>query len=629
MTQPYPLPRQTRETTILLGDGGRIYGPFGFQIFDIEDVVVLVERQDGAFERTNAVTVAKTTSDFLSPFTVTFDEDLTGDSKFIVRVARVHERSIGVSKGSAIGLDALEREFSKQASVMQELRRDNDQALRLPAGLGLPLVAAPLHGRVATWDLSEAGKPVLRPGPSEAEISAAGGFAAAALAARDELLVASTPFTRDILTAADEPDFRTKAGIAGNMFQQTYDPLEVRGNAFDSANTVFVNTGTEAISRAVKAKLSDTINKRDFTSLGAAITAAGNGCVVISDDNDTTALPSSYTATVEYLGASQRRWTHAGDESLRVRRALRAQHQPRTSGQTEATFHIDLEAVGNFNGPNSGDYGLSINAVKKGFAQSGINAALGGEVNCQTLFLRQDGPKGLPSGDPGSSDGCAILANVQNILDSGFVAFAEATTSNLNADFSLRRAVNIQIGTMDGNNANGLQSIGFVANSRDGNNDHAFYATRDPGATWENLFFAPDVLRIDGDDGSYNIISPTYPVYASRFQRGPAANDETRIDTRGTGGLVFNVENVGSITFATDNTPRAFFNGGNTFLAATNRGTNLGGGDSFRWGNAWFGALDVSAAAPGETNINFGNLPTSNPGEPGRLWINAGVVNVS
>ncbi|AZN71865.1 hypothetical protein D5400_11765 [Georhizobium profundi] len=154
-----------------MGDGGRTYGPFDFEIFDEADVVVLVQPQgaDG-FTRSLDVSVDKTTDDALSPFTITFDEDQPDSTKYIVRAARVHERSVGVNKGSALSLDALEREFSKIAIVLQELRRDNDQTLRLPPGLGLPLIETPQNDRLTYWDTRLTGFPLLRNGPPVNEI---------------------------------------------------------------------------------------------------------------------------------------------------------------------------------------------------------------------------------------------------------------------------------------------------------------------------------------------------------------------------------------------------------------------------------------------------------------------------
>lgn len=271
MVQPYPLPRQTRETTILSGDGGATYGPFDFKIFDPEDVAVLLRmEEDGAFEPTVAFTATKTTADALSFFTVTFDENVPDTTDFIVRAARVHERSIGVSKGSGIGLDALEREFSKLATVLQELRRDNDQAFRLPPGVGQPLIAAPQEGRVATWDLSETGKAVLRPGPSEDEIAEAGEHAASALASLNTLLGASTAFTRTLLTAADQLAFRSTLGIAGDVFQ----------------SDLLSGVTRDVTARAEAGVARFLLKGEDGAPVGAVRWSASTGQVVIGSFND-------------------------------------------------------------------------------------------------------------------------------------------------------------------------------------------------------------------------------------------------------------------------------------------------------------------------------------------------------
>lgn len=125
MTATFPLPRETRETAILTGDGASTqFGPFAFKIFDTADVQVWVKTAAAAQFVKTAVTVAKTTADPLSHFTVTFAAAPAADTDFIVVSRRTHERSTDATRDGSIDSRELEKELSKQGSVLQELRRD-------------------------------------------------------------------------------------------------------------------------------------------------------------------------------------------------------------------------------------------------------------------------------------------------------------------------------------------------------------------------------------------------------------------------------------------------------------------------------------------------------------------------
>lgn len=126
MTNPYPLPRETRESDSIDGDGSATYGPFGFRIWDTEDVVALVSR-DGATAAEEAVTVTKTAGDIFDTFTVTFSPALAATDSAVVLSRRLHERSTDVVAGGSVNGNALEGELSRQGTVLQELRRDSDR----------------------------------------------------------------------------------------------------------------------------------------------------------------------------------------------------------------------------------------------------------------------------------------------------------------------------------------------------------------------------------------------------------------------------------------------------------------------------------------------------------------------
>lgn len=127
-TTPYPIPRDTRETAELNGNGGKTYGPFDFKIFDIEDVRAYVKAQGAEQWSEASVTVAKQTGAEFDHFTVTFDSALPATTRFRVASKRLHSREIAVTKGGSINATELEKELSKQGSILEELRRDVDQA---------------------------------------------------------------------------------------------------------------------------------------------------------------------------------------------------------------------------------------------------------------------------------------------------------------------------------------------------------------------------------------------------------------------------------------------------------------------------------------------------------------------
>jgi hypothetical protein len=152
MTNPYPIPRSIRQTDILVGNGSKMYGPFdGFQIFDNEDVVVWSRATTAdAFEKVD-VTVAKVSGLSFDFFTVEFAARVPDTTEFVVSSERVAERSVGVKKGTMLDMTALERELSKQATVLQELRRDLDRALKVQFKHQPAAVPGAQNNRVLGW----------------------------------------------------------------------------------------------------------------------------------------------------------------------------------------------------------------------------------------------------------------------------------------------------------------------------------------------------------------------------------------------------------------------------------------------------------------------------------------------
>lgn len=151
-TTPYPVPRSTRQTDILVGNGGKVYGPFdGLQIFDNEDVVVYSRATTDVPFSPVPVTVAKVSGLSFDFFTIEFSEDIPATTEFIVSSERIPERSAGVKKGTMLDSTALEKELSKIATTEQELRRDVGRALKVGFGQEPQDIPLPEAGKVLGW----------------------------------------------------------------------------------------------------------------------------------------------------------------------------------------------------------------------------------------------------------------------------------------------------------------------------------------------------------------------------------------------------------------------------------------------------------------------------------------------
>ena len=121
---PYPIPRGKRVSDILNGNGGKVYGPFPFKIFDINDVEMLVKHQDELSFKPVVATIQKVANLRFDFFTVQLASNLPNTSVYQVRGVRVAARSAGVRKGTRLDPDALEEELSKISIETQEARRD-------------------------------------------------------------------------------------------------------------------------------------------------------------------------------------------------------------------------------------------------------------------------------------------------------------------------------------------------------------------------------------------------------------------------------------------------------------------------------------------------------------------------
>ncbi len=154
---PYPLPRETRESTVLVGNGtAGPYGPSGYKVFDVVDVEVWTKPQGAAaFSKLSAgFTIAKTAALDFDTFSVTFATAVPATTSWFHRAARVAEREAAVTRGGSIDGVQLEKQLTKTSSENSELRRDIGRAWRstVPGSGGGSIDAAGAAGDAMVSD---------------------------------------------------------------------------------------------------------------------------------------------------------------------------------------------------------------------------------------------------------------------------------------------------------------------------------------------------------------------------------------------------------------------------------------------------------------------------------------------
>lgn len=336
-------------------------------------------------------------------------------------------------------------------------------------------------------------------------------------------------------------------------------------------------------------------------SLADAVLNTAGGTVRI--DYDEQSIPSNHAGVLlEYTKqATARNITQTGWWPDTALRTLRAQHPAGHPDQKQSTLNIEMLADGSGkNGPYSSDYGMSINAAKRGYA---TGAAVSGEIDGLTIYVRQDGARGLPLGSTQSSDACGILINAQNVEDVGFVAPIEATSSNISgvSPFGYRRRIQAQMAPITPNAPGGMISYGHVVVAKDGANNHAYYAGAEGAATWATILHSPERVSVTWD-GEYRILTPDWASGAARFARGRAVNDALTIINRGTGGVLVNAQEAGPISFATANVERMRINAAGHLVPASGQSPNLGDPGS-RFAALFTGQMNSNGA------VTMTNLP--------------------
>ncbi|MFC0809124.1 hypothetical protein ACFHWW_27400 [Ensifer sp. P24N7] len=279
-TTPYPVPRSTRQTDILVGNGGKIYGPFdGLQIFDNEDVVVYTRTAAGQPFTPVAVTVVKVSGLSFDFFTIEFPEDVPSTTEFVVSSERVAERSAGVKKGTMLDMTALEKELSKIATTNQELRRDVDRAARIEFGAPPLSIASDLNDGDTLMKQGE--RLVTGPNFLDAVAQAEAARDIAVAAASNAVSQGSVPI---YATVVSMPTVEVPAGIKTIRVNGYYEEGDGGGGEFtqtsNGTSTLFSSGGSTARAWYI---VGDVLNIRSFgakldgvTDDTAAVVKAGS-----------------------------------------------------------------------------------------------------------------------------------------------------------------------------------------------------------------------------------------------------------------------------------------------------------------------------------------------------------------
>lgn len=153
---PYILPREKRESAILVGNG--TVGPFGpslYKIFDTADVAVFAKALGETVytDVTAGCTIAKVNpAAAYDYFTVTFGAAVPATTSWYHQARRTAERSVAVTKAGTINSLELEKELSKQASAQSELRRDVDRAVRVMLGTDPVTIIPGVDGELVKFE---------------------------------------------------------------------------------------------------------------------------------------------------------------------------------------------------------------------------------------------------------------------------------------------------------------------------------------------------------------------------------------------------------------------------------------------------------------------------------------------
>lgn len=310
-----------------------------------------------------------------------------------------------------------------------------------------------------------------------------------------------------------------------------------------------------------------------FSTLSAAVAARPNESIAVNYDDQ--ALPADFSGSLlEYTNRATARKLNlkvmSEDQGLRT---LRSQHPAAHPDIKWSTLNIETLATGSGkNGPNSSDYGATIAVAKKDYFSSDPAP---GEIDGLTIYVRQDGPKGHLAGSPGASDAAGILLNVQNVGNVGWLGAIEGTTSSIDpTTAAITHSIQTQMGVYAGASEGGPLSYGFVAMSKAGEHNAAFYAS-ETGGTFANILYSPGKVAIGGS-GDIKFRPTDFSNWLGRIARASGVDGTLQITQTGTGGISIINTAATSITFSTDGKPRVQVLAGGALAPAADLGANLG-----------------------------------------------------
>lgn len=328
-----------------------------------------------------------------------------------------------------------------------------------------------------------------------------------------------------------------------------------------------------------------------YASLAAAVADNIGGTIRINYDE--TNLPADFAGVMlEYTQrTTTRNFNQSGFLPDQALRTFRTQHPANHPDVKWSGLNVEVQARGSGkNGPFSADYGFTLNVAKRGYSSG---SALSGEMDGLTIYLRQDGPDGFPSQDPGSSDAAAIMVNAQNIGTCGFVALSDQTVSNLRreAGFPVDLQMQTQHGVIDANNAAGKVAFGWVASMKTGIGRTAFHAAALEGAGWENLFDSPNLRATWAGELRFRSTAD-YSDYGGRVLRPVGLNSQLSIENRGTLGVAIRALDAAPVTLASGGSNRWQLSAAGNWQPVTDLAGELGNA-ARRIGNTHTNALVV------------------------------------
>jgi hypothetical protein len=130
MSIAYPIPRELRRADYVATAGQTVFGPTSFKAFDSLDVGVYVKPADSdIFVRQELGVAIDLTATAPATALITFDAGQASGATVRVQGERLHERQFDVTRAGTLVSASLERELDKQTVVLQEERRDINDAL--------------------------------------------------------------------------------------------------------------------------------------------------------------------------------------------------------------------------------------------------------------------------------------------------------------------------------------------------------------------------------------------------------------------------------------------------------------------------------------------------------------------